>query len=227
MPHDTLVTLQAPLADLPRPDERLDYKPRIKSIEEAELALREVAWCLAVRQAVKAAAEQLLAEINEAAVKAATYSVGEESVPVVDRQAVLEAELLRWGDANRATLCAGRKKSIDLRNGRLRWRDGKDSISRLDDVAAKEAKAMVGELEIAEEITVEPGPLAACLQRIVDAVEYHGAISVAVDVNKTAGTAAYKLKQITAEQLEAIGHEFAPGEEYISVEPAEFVRSGA
>ena len=226
MSDDTLSALRSPLSALPRPEITLDIKPRIKSLDDAELALREVAWCKAVTAAVLAKAEELLSGINEAVRSATSYQVGEESVPVADRRAVLEAELLKWGDTNRETLCPGRKKSVDLRNGRLRWRDGKDTIQRSEGLTAKEAKSLVGELEITEEITVEPGPLAACVQRIIDAVDYHGAISVGLDVNKTSAVAGFKLKQITAEQLEAIGHEFSPGEEYISVEPAEFVRQG-
>jgi phage host-nuclease inhibitor protein Gam len=218
--------LYRPLADLPRPEQRLDVRPRIKSIEDAELALREVAWANALQAAVLAEAERLISAINDEASRVATIEVGEETVPLANRKQALEAELLRWADANRATLCPGRKKSVDLRNGRLRWRDGKDSVKRLEDVTAKEAKEMIGDLPIGEEITIEAGPLVVGLQRILDAVGFHGAITVGVDVNKTAATAAYKLKQITAEQLDAIGHEFAAGEEYISVEPAEFVRAG-
>lgn len=226
MPQDTLAVLQAPLAQLPRPDETLGIKPKISSIDDAETALREISWCAAVSAAIAAKAEELLTEINELARKAATYSVGEEQVPVADRRKILEAELLRWGDANRAKLCPGRKKSAEFRNGKLKWREGKDSVKLLEDLAAKEAKQLVADLPITEDITVEAGPLAACLQKIVDAVNMHGAVGVTFAVNKTDATKAYQLKQITAEQLEAIGHEFDAGEEYISVEPAEFVRAG-
>lgn len=219
-------TLYAPLANLPRPEQRLDVRPRIKSIEDAELALREVAWANAVAAAVLAEAERLIAAINDEASRVATIEVGEETVPLANRKQVLEAELLRWADANRATLCPGRKKSVDLRNGRLRWRDGKDSVKRAKDVEAKEAKALILDLSIDEQIEIEAGPLIACLQRVVDGLGLCGAICIGVDVNKTAATAAFKAKQITAEQLDQIGHEFAKGEEYISVEPAEFVRAG-
>lgn len=218
--------LYRPLADLPRPEQRLDVRPRIKSIEDAELALREISWAKTLRTAVLAAAEQLISAINDEVSQAATFAHGEERVPLTDRTQVLEAELLRWADANRATLCPGRKKSVDLRNGRIRWRDGKDAVKRAEGVEAKEAKALILDLSIDEQIEIEAGPLIACLQRVVDALGLCGAISVGVDVNKTAATAAFKAKQITAEQLDAIGHEFAAGEEYISVEPAEFVRAG-
>jgi hypothetical protein len=217
------VSLQA---DLPRPESTVAIRPNIRSVEQAELALREIAWCAAVTAAIEAKAGELIGTIQDAAKKAASYTQGGEQVPVADRRAALEAELMRWAEENRATLCPGRKKSVDLTHGRIRWRDGKDSVSRLEGVAAKGAKEMIGELPIGEDLTIEAGPLIACLQRILDAVDFHGAITVGVDVNKSAATAAYKLKQITGEQLDQIGHEFAAGEEYVSVEPAEFVRAG-
>lgn len=223
---DTLSALDAAIADLPRPESTVAVKPNIRSIEHAELALREIAWCAAVTAAIEAKGNQLIADIQTAIKVAATYEQGGERVPVSDRRAALEAEVLRWAEENRATLCPGRKKSVDLTHGRLRWRDGKDSVKRSEGVEAKEAKALIAELLIDEQITIEAGPLIACLQRIVDAVGFAGVISVGVDVNKTAATAAFKLKQVTSEQLDQIGHEFAAGEEYVSVEPAEFVRNG-
>lgn len=224
MPQDTLAILRAAIVDLPRPDS-VAIKPNIRSIEQAELALREVAWCAAVTAAITAKAGELIAAIQDATKRAAAYEQGGELVPVAERRQLLDAELLRWAEENRATLCPGRKKSVDFTHGRIRWRDGKDAVKRSEDVEAKKAKAMIGELPI-EDMAIEAGPLVACLQRIVDAAGFAGAITVGLDVNKTAATSAYKLKQITAEQLEAIGHEFAAGEEYISVEPAEFVRAG-
>ena len=225
MPQDTLAILQAAIVDLPRPDNTVAIKPNIRSAEHAELALREVAWCEATTTAIAAKAGEIISDVQEAIKKAATYTQGGEQVSIAERRQQIEAELLRWAEEHRATLCPGRKKSVELTHGRIRWRDGKDSVKRSEEVEAKEAKALIGELLI-DELSIEAGPLVACLQRIVDAAGFAGAISVAVDVNKTAATAAYKLKQITAEQLEAIGYEFAAGEEYISVEPAEFVRAG-
>lgn len=223
---DVLSVLQSAIADLPRPDEVVAIKPNVRTAEHAEIALREVAWCAAVTAAVTGRANELIGQIQDAAKLAASYTQGNESVPVAERRQQIEAELMRWADDNRATLCPRRKKSVDLTHGRIRWRDGKDSVRRAEGVEAKEAKSLIAELPIAEEISIEPGPLVALLQRVVDAVGFAGAITVGVDVNKTAATAAYKLKQITAEQLDQIGHEFAAGEEYIAVEPVEFVRDG-
>lgn len=223
--------IAAPLALLPRPEQRLDDRPRITSVEEAELAFREIAWVNAMTAAAKAAAESTIVAINEAVVAALTIDVSDEPVPLSDRRTALETELLRWGDKNRASLCPGKKKSCDFRNGRLRWRDCKDSVERNPESSAKNAKAKIAELLVSVaaltiEDTAEQLPLAACLQRAVDATGYHGAISVTVDVNKTAAVTARKLLQITDEQLAAIEHQFKPGAEYVSAEPVEFVRDG-
>lgn len=216
MSHDTLATLQAAAADLPRPEARLGVKPKISSIEDAELALREIAWCQAVSEAVAAAAEELLRSLNELAKQAASFEFAGESVPVADRRAVLEKELLRWGDANRETLCQGKKKSVDLRNGRIRWRDGKDAVDYCDDCSQKTAVEAIG----------NQSGLLARIEAIVDEIAWFGVFQAKLTVNKTNAVKARQKGQLTDEQLAEVGLQFLPGAEYVSVEPSEFVRAG-
>jgi phage host-nuclease inhibitor protein Gam len=198
------------------PDLTLDIKPQIESIEDAELALHEIAWCNAVQAAIRAKLEETMAELNEIATREAAYDVGEERVPIGDRRKILEAELLRWGDEHRTEICQGKKKSAEFRNGKLKWRDAKDAVDYLEGESQKSAIEAVGN---------ESGLLAK-IEKLVDAIGWHGVFQAKLSVNKTNAVKARQKQQLTDEQLADIGLEFKAGEEYISVEPAEFVRSG-
>jgi len=191
----------------------------VDSIDTAEQALRELSWLVYAQATLKAEAEAEIATINE--------RFAENIRPHAERQKQLEENLLKWADKHRDTLLTGRKKSVELRNGKFRWRDGKDSVTRQDGVEAKDAKTLAGELPLPCGVRVDAGEeLIVGLQKLVDKIDYFGAISVAVSINTTAATKARKLKQVTDADLEAIGHQFNCGEEYVTVEPAEFVREG-
>lgn len=208
--------LKAPLEDLPRPDVTLGIKPKIKTDEEAETALREIAWCQAVTSAIAAKTAELLNEINELATKVATFTVGEEQVPIADRRKVLEEAFFKFAEANRSRLCPGKKKSVEFRNGSCKWRYAKDAVDFLDDWSQRLAIEAVGN---------ESGLLAK-IEELVDAIGWHGVFVAKLSVNKTNAVKARQKQQLTDDELAEVGLEFKPGEEYITVEPAEFVRPG-
>lgn len=212
-----LVSLLRPPSNLPRPDDQLGIRPRIKSTDDAELALRELSWCAAVQAAVTEQAQQLIGAIQDAAKHAAVFQSGEESVPIADRRAALEAELLRWADANRITLCPGKKKSVALTHGTIKWRDGKDSVEYAEGWTQKAAIKVVGN---------ESGLLAK-IEALVDKLDWFGVFEAKLSVNRTNACKARNKQQLSDERLSEVGLEFREGEEYITVEPAEFVRSGS
>lgn len=229
----------AVFAASPRPTERHGIKPVVKDSEDAERAGLEISWCNELQESIAAISAAAVKEITELAAAALFYDEAGERVPIKQRRTELEEPVFKWAEKKRGTLCPGKKKSVKLRHMDIKWRDGKDSVDRLEGVEAKDVKEKLAELTIGErhesatiivdggdEIDLMAWPLAACVHKLLGLFGYCGAITLTPDVNRTAALDAYKLKEITAEDLAAIDHEFKRGEETITILPAKYLREG-
>lgn len=207
-----LALIRSPRAAFQRPTETLGPTPRIKSRDDAELALNEIAWCNALEAGVRAKADELLATINRMVAEAT--AVEEGGLSVCDRRAKLEEAALKWADANRGDLCPGARKSVDLQRGRFSWRSGKAKVDFAEGYT---------EADVVEAVCHESG-LTATLEKLVANLGWFGVFTVKLAVNKTNARDARIKKQISDEELAEVGLEFFPSDETVSLAVHEFVR---
>lgn len=198
-----------------RPTKRIEDSAAITCVDDAELALMELAWCNAVEQNCKLNVEQRMREMNEEMESLTSSALGDGTTLSKHRER-LETAVLTWADKNRKQLCQGVKKSVELRNGTLKWRTAKDAVDWIEGYAQKDAVEKVG----------NEGGLIARLEALISKLDWFGIFTVKLAVNKSAAVKAVQKKQVSEERLEEIGLKFVTGEEYVTLEPAEFSRIG-
>ena len=194
----------------------------IRSENTAEAALRELAWHNANVTAINADAEAAHRQIDENAANARKASEA--------RIEVLESRLLAYGEAEREPLCTstpGGEKTAQLTAGTFTWRASSERVAMLDGWNAKQCAAHAAELPVGQVTIDDSEQLLPALRKILESAGYGAVLTVSLGVDRKAALAAHKSTSLDANELAAIGLEYVPADEFVSVEASQYVREGA
>ncbi len=196
-----------------RADNWLGLAPTIDTVEQAEIALQEIASILARDADLSAAYDVRLRRLNEERKAKLATVVDGETIPFSERVATLEAALLKWGDTQGVKLLDG-TKTLSLRNGVFNWRKKADAVVFRDGVDEKTAVAKVSNV------------LPMLEEALEEQLQLCGALEITLKINRTNAKKAVLAGQLEKNRLGSIGLRFVPGVEYVSVAVAEIARDG-
>lgn len=203
------------MATLARPD-GINRKAKIESRDYADAALHEMAWLNHERASIEAKAQKRIDAIKTETKGLLVVDVDGRDVPIDDRLALLESNVLEWCGANLDQYLKGKEKSLKLPHGKLVKRKLLDAIA---------FSGVKDEAEVLDRIN-QRVPLLDKMNRILAqmlGVFRLGAIlKLTATLNKPAIKAAWENQPDDRAALTELGLTLKVGEERTSVEPSEY-----
>lgn len=127
----TAVAEVAPI-DAP-PQTRLAFDPEISSIEDAAVALHELAWLESRLATERAKIDQAIRLLKAEAEQRHQIKVGRNNTTLSERAGSLAAALQTFVEANPDEICIGNKKTRKFTHGEISLRATKLSVTPLED----------------------------------------------------------------------------------------------
>ncbi len=189
-------------ADAP-PANRLGKKPKIKSVDDVDLALHELSWIASRRETVEGAAEQSITLLKQQT--AAKLFIDEDSFS--DREQVLTAAVEQFAQANRNLFEADGARSRKLTHGVVGF---KAKPAKVEFVEGHDSKSVAAKLSDGL-----PAKIIAFLKRL-DLLPW---LRLKVELDIAGIGKACKDGAVTSEQLVEHGMTYVAGETVV-IEPA-------
>lgn len=173
----------------------------VKSLDDADAVLHELAWIANQTAALNAAAKQKIDAIKLATAEKAVVTIEEETMTLEDRAAQLEKLLSKWVSSNIEKHLTGKKRSIELAHGKLGLRQQPLVAALAEESSDKTV------LDAIDETTGLITAIMATLQRktTIGTARAGDLITVEIKPAFKAMRDAYESKLVTAEALQSIG----------------------
>lgn len=188
-----------------RPSKRLGKEPTVKTLDDVDVALHELAWLNSRKSTVDASAEQRIRLIKDEAEK---ELVVEGGVKFADRQAALTAAIEAYALAHRDQFVSEKSKSRTFMHGIVAF---KDRPARVQFNEGEDKKSVLAKLTDGLAVKIE-----AWLKRM----GLRPFVKLSIDLDIAAIGRDAKDQKLTAEQLADVGLSYGAGEDVI-VDPAE------
>lgn len=210
-----------------RPNVCLGAKPKCRSVDDENTALREKGFLLALAKAINAEREMKLRELNAQFDAMLLVTIGDDDpishvkrIELLD-QAIEEFALHEHADIKNGT---AQKRSLKLAEGKIAWQKARDSVVFAANKNATTALAAIDQLLDGEPLVAQINELLDTIEVTVDEeiVPVSEIVKVKIEIERSALLDSFREKKISREILRAIGLLFEKGRDYFKAEPNEY-----
>lgn len=189
-----------------RPYDILPVDGSIQSVDEAEIALRELSFILAHVKSLKAACALRLDQVRDDYASQMHIVIDGQEVDYVRRSKQLDAALETFADANADTLFPGKSKSYEFMHGTIGHAKSPD---KLEVMTGQSAGGIVK--RITEKFGLMTKVAIVLASHIVD-IPLDWILRVKFELNTALLKEQYKNKKIDKDQLRKVGLKITAGE---------------